>query len=959
MKQFLTCLRLSRIMILYGGVIMETVILIQIFAVAISIFVTVYIYHEKESESQKYLGLLSIAILFQMVGYLFEVTSDSVEGILIATKLQYFGLSYTSTFLMFLIMRCCNLEVKTIFSAAVTMLDTIFVISALTMEYHEFCYKSYELVTTPGGGVYLSFEPGCLLVFSVFVQITWLVVLFFFSLRNYLLNKTKLNFIIMMMSGVSFLPIVAVALNSTVFDFYNNLVEMTCLIAFLIQTVIVIRFRIFDSIQSAKDDIVQTISEGLFIIDVSKKLLYANEVALSILPELTVEQEQKRIINHIYRSNKKTLTYNGRQYSVSVAPFYDRRILKGYNLWLFDKTEEAEVTKRLIEIKEQAEEANKAKTMFLANMSHEIRTPMNAIIGTTEMILRENVSESIEEKVNSIRNAGNILLSIINDILDFSKIESGKMSVNEVDYKPGILLKDITDSIRIRLEEKNIEFRVHVKESLPKVLHGDETHVRQIFTNILNNAVKYTKSGHVTLNVDWQQSNGMALIRVSVEDTGCGIPPENIPTLFNSFERADMIKNRTIEGTGLGLAISKRLIESMGGTISVKSEYGKGSIFSFFIFQGVVDYSPTGDYNVLTEREARELKRGSETFIAPMAKILAVDDNITNLKVIQGILSMYQMRVDIAMSGEECLDKIQKNHYHLVLMDQMMPVMDGIETTKRIRAFDDQYMRKIPVIALTANAIRGSREMFLENGFQDYISKPMDIALLEKVLRTYLPKDFIYYVDKNDPKIQLGREITIPNVDVEKGIENYGNSRNRYFQILRYIYDDGEEQIARMRSFIEEKKYDSYTFDAHALKGLARGIGAMKLAQLAMEQEMASRDGNYFVVEEGANVLFEEYEMLLANIKYVFQQNNIPLKDENETSNGEVMEEDELKCRLYSLFESLEMLEQQEADKKIKVILSYEMNELLRKRLEEAKDAIRKFEYELAEELVRKALEEA
>lgn len=936
---------------------MQTVLLIQIFAVLISVFVTVYIYHEKESESQKYLGLLSMTILFQMLGYLFEITATSLEGKLISTQIQYFALSYSATFLLFLIMRCCNIEVKILFSASVAAIDTVFAIGAMTMQYHDLIYKSYRLESN-SSGTFLTFETGVLMSVFYCWQFLILATIIFYAVYNYIKTKTKLNILIILMAVFGLLPFVAVALNSFLFDFENNLVEMGCLIAFLIQTIIVIRFRIFDSMQSAKDDIVQTVSEGLFIIDVSKKLLYANEVALSILPELSVEQEQRRIINHIYRSNKKTLTYNGRQYVVSVAPFYDRRILKGYNLWLFDKTEEAEVTKRLIEVKEQAEEANKAKTMFLANMSHEIRTPMNAIMGTTEMILRENVSDSVKDKIHSIQNAGNILISIINDILDFSKIESGKMSVNETNYRPGILLKDITDSVRTRLEEKNVEFRVHVKPSLPKVLHGDETHVRQIFTNILNNAVKYTKSGFVELNVDWEQRNGMALIRVSVEDSGCGIPQDNIPTLFNSFERADMIKNRTIEGTGLGLAICKRLVESMGGAIGVKSVYGKGSIFNFHIYQSVVDYTPTGDYNVLTKAEEKELKRSSESFIAPMAKILAVDDNITNLKVIQGLLTMYQIRVDIAMSGEECLDKIQKNHYHLILMDQMMPVMDGIETTRRIRAFDDRYLRNIPVVALTANAIRGSREMFLENGFQDYISKPLDITLLEKVLRKYLPKDFIYYVDKENPAVRLGKEIVIPNVDVEKGIEHYGNSRNRYLQILRYIYDDGAEQIARMRANVEAGNYEAYTFDAHALKGLARGIGAMRLSELAMEQEMASRDGEYYVVVEGAPVLFEEYEMLLANIKFVFQENNIPLEEEKEASKGETLDRDAFTSRLESLLESLEMLEQQEAEKKIKVILTFEMDQTTRIALEKAKDAIRKFEYELAEEQVRLLLEE-
>lgn len=934
---------------------MDMMIGIQILAVAITIFVTIFIYHENVSESQKYLGLLSVSVLFQMIGYLLELTAKSAEGLIMATKIQYFGLSFMATFLLFLIMRCCNIEVKTIFSIVLTCIDAVFVFSSLTLEYHDLYYKSYELLEADGR-TYLIFEPGVLLVVAFFFQVLLSILQLVITIRNYMINRNRMNIYIILISSVTLIPYISIILNHTVLDYRNNLMEMGCLLAFLIQTCFIIRFRIFDSIQSAKDDIVQTVSEGLFIIDVSKKLLYANEIALSILPELSIEQEQQKIINHIYRNNKKTLDYGGRHYKVSVVPFYDKRILKGYNLWLFDKTEETEVTHRLIEVKEQAEEANRAKTMFLANMSHEIRTPMNAIMGTTEMILRENIAESVEEKVYSIRNAGEMLISIINDILDFSKIESGKMSVNETNYQPGLLIKEVADTIRQRLDEKNIAFKVYVKETLPKVLHGDETHVRQIFNNILNNAVKYTKSGFVELNVDWKQQNGMALIRVSVEDSGCGIPQESMSNLFNSFERADMIKNRTIEGTGLGLAISKRLVESMGGSISVKSTYGKGSVFSFYFYQGVVDYSHTGDINAINEWEENSVKRSTETFIAPLAKVLAVDDNITNLKVIQGILSMYQIRVDTAMSGAECLDKIQKNHYHLILMDQMMPVMDGIETTSRIRATQDRQLKNIPIIALTANAIRGSREMFLENGFQEYISKPMDINVLEKVLCNFLPKEFIHYVDKKDPNIRLGQKLEIPNVDVEKGIENYGNSRTRYYQILRYIFDDGPEHIARMRRQINAKKYDEYVFDAHALKGLARGIGASRLAQLAMEQEMAAREQNYYIIEDGASELFKEYEMLLANIKFVFKQNNIPLKEETEIKNKAV-EENVFVDKINLLLESLDMLEQQEAEKQIKEILSYEIRVEERKELMQAYEAIRKFEYETAEEHVRKILE--
>ena len=917
--------------------------------------ITFLVYNEKFSENQKYLGLVSVSAFICIIGCFLGDLAASGGELIVAAKIQYFGVAYLYTFLLLFVMRSCNIKVHTVVAAALIFIDTIMLTGVLLMDYHDLFFEEYYAKKV-GEFYQLVYTPGKLMIIWYIYHFVLLANSLFITIRNQKTFKTKTSKFIFFFPIAFFTFWLCTVMENFHIHPYARYSEFILVAALIIIAIIIFRFRIFDTIQVAKEDVVQNIDEGFFVIDIGKNLLYANDVALEILPELKLPNQQSRIINQIYRSNKKIIHLGRRQYSISVVPFYDKNTLKGYNLWLFDKTEEQEYNKHLLELKEQAEEANKAKTMFLANMSHEIRTPMNAIMGTTEMILRENTSEAVENHANSIKNAGNILISIINDILDFSKIESGKMNVNDVNYKPGFLIKDITDSIKTKLEEKGIMFEIHVKETLPKVLHGDETHVRQVFTNILTNAVKYTQRGYVAMNVDWELQNGMALIRVSVEDTGCGISEEHMKTLFNSFERADMIKNRTIEGTGLGLAITKRLIENMGGSISVKSTYGEGSIFSFYFYQGIVDYAPTGDYNVLTEKEEEELKSSNESFIAPMAKVLAVDDNVTNIKVIQGILSMYQIRVDTATSGQECLEKLQSNHYHLILMDQMMPIMDGIETTRAIRELPDKEVRNIPVIALTANAIRGAREMFMENGFQDYISKPMDIGILEKILRKYLPNEFIHLVDKKNPKISLGKPIQIPQVDVDAGIANYGNSRQRYIQILRYIYDDGEEQIARMRKQVRNKKYDEFLFEAHALKGLAKGIGAAELSELARVQEMAAREKHYNVIDEGADHLFEQYQMLLANIKYVFQENGIALTEEVKVQDVELTAS-EYTAQLLSMMGSLDMLEQQEAEKKVNALLSFRMGDEKRRTLEDVRRCIKNFDYEEAKKLVQKLLQ--
>ena len=934
---------------------MNYIAIAHIICILIVGVITFLVYNEKFSENQKYLGLVSVSAFICIIGCFLSDLASSEGALIVAVKIQYFGVAYLYTFLLLLIMRSCNAHVHSSAAAVLIIIDTVMLTGALLMDYHDLFFEEFYAKKVDGM-FQLVYTPGKMMICWYIYHFGLLLNAFIITIRNQIVYKTKNSKYIIIFPIAFFVFWLCTVMENFHIHPYARYSEFILVAALIVIAIIIFRLRIFDTVQVAKEDVVQTIDEGFFVIDIGKNLLFANEVALSILPELKLPNQQSRIINQIYRSNKKVIHIGSKQYSISVVPFYDKNTLKGYNLWLFDKTEEQEYNKRLLELKEQAEEANKAKTMFLANMSHEIRTPMNAIMGTTEMILRENTSKSVENHANSIKNAGNILISIINDILDFSKIESGKMNVNDINYKPGFLIKDITDSIRPKLEEKGVMFEIHVKETLPKVLRGDETHVRQVFTNILTNAVKYTQRGYVAMNVDWELQNGLALVRVSVEDTGCGISEEHMKTLFNSFERADMIKNQTIEGTGLGLAITKRLIESMGGSISVKSTYGEGSIFSFYFYQSIVDYAPTGDYNVLTEKEEEELKSSNESFIAPMAKVLAVDDNVTNIKVIQGILSMYQIRVDTATSGQECLEKLTKNHYHLILMDQMMPIMDGIETTHKIREFQDKEIRNIPVIALTANAIRGAREMFLENGFQDYISKPMDINVLEKVLRKYLPTEFIHLVDKKNPKISIGKPIVIPQVDVDAGIENYGNSRQRYIQILRYIYDDGEEQIVRMKKQVREKRYDDYLFEAHALKGLAKGIGAMQLSDKAKEQEMAAREQNYSVIDEGADHLFEQYQMLLANIKFVFQDNGIALTEELKVQDVELTPS-EYTAQLLSMMGSLDMLEQQEAEKKVNAMLSFRMEDDKRKILEDVKRCIKNFDYDEAKALAQKLLQ--
>lgn len=415
-----------------------------------------------------------------------------------------------------------------------------------------------------------------------------------------------------------------------------------------------------------------------------------------------------------------------------------------YSIYFFnDVTQERQAFRMLEESRMIAEEANRAKSNFLANMSHEIRTPMNAIIGMSDIILQSSdIPEKTLSQVNEINVAGHNLLGIINDILDISKIEAGKYELITDEYELPSLIHDVSNIISIRLQETNAAFVVKLDETLPKKLIGDVGRIRQILLNILGNAVKFIKKGSVTFSVTWNKDKGEPKLMFDVADTGIGIKPEDIDKIFGSFSQVDTRKNRNIQGTGLGLAISKHMAELMGGNITVDSVYGEGSTFHITICQGIKFYEPLGEQlkEALENRQYRTVvaKKTVNIVPRPNAKVLIVDDTKVNLMVARGIMKKYGMQIDTATSGKEAIEKVQQTDYDIVFMDHMMPEMDGVEATKKIRELGDKF-KKLTIIALTANAISEAKEMFLQEGLQDFLAKPIETNALDDILNRWIP----------------------------------------------------------------------------------------------------------------------------------------------------------------------------------------------------------------------------
>lgn len=416
----------------------------------------------------------------------------------------------------------------------------------------------------------------------------------------------------------------------------------------------------------------------------------------------------------------------------------------GYVVSVTDMTEKMAYISEIEEARRNADKANESKSAFLASMSHEIRTPLNAVIGMDEMIMREHDVEEMHKLAGNIMDAGKSLLTIIDDILDFSKIESGMMTIVEGNYDYAQSVRELNSIVSYRAKKKGLNLTFDIDENIPCRLHGDELRIRQILLNIINNAVKYTKVGwvKVSMSCEWTDDENIVLV-VAIEDTGIGIKKEDIPKLFEKFKRLDENINHRVEGTGLGLSIVYGLVNMMKGEVTVKSVYQRGSIFTVRIPQRVVDRQPVGSFNIEYSKERKEYK---ESFKAPDAKLLVVDDNQINLKIVQGLLKRTEIQVDMANSGFDCLRMVKNKGYDIILLDHMMPEIDGIEVLKRLKHMDENMSKEAPVIALTANAMVGAKEEYISYGFDDYIAKPIDAKELEDTIRNYLPQNLVHKV---------------------------------------------------------------------------------------------------------------------------------------------------------------------------------------------------------------------
>ena len=790
-------------------------------------------------------------------------------------------------------------------------------------------------------------------------------------------------------------------------------------------------------------------------------LLSGIPVSFLILYHLVFLQEYQR-----YTYNDWTLLLQ--QFcSIYIANYIIYRMVK----------KQLEINDRQAKMIRDLKAAERSKDDFLANISHEIRTPVNTICGMSEIVLREDITDKVREDVYSIQEAGRGLISVVSDVLDFSELQTGKMQLEEVEYNIMSTIHDVMNMSMSKREQKKIEFIVDCSAKIPSRLAGDEQKIRRVIMNLMDNAVKFTSEGCISIIISCRKTKAGINLMVKVRDTGIGIREENIEKLFNSFSQVDTRRNRQEGGLGLGLAISRALVEEMGGFITIESTFGAGTQVKFVIPQKVVDDTPivvlkspedlnVGVYinpereeqvetrerytkstaNMIKEtgikgcicRNIGELKRGEQRepfthiflsltsykeeeayfdhlsqqtniivlleqsedgqitngrikriykpffvlsvaailneeqaytcrkgsahvhnrFIAPQVHVLAVDDNLMNIRVLEGLLKPYQIQLTRAVSGFEALEKIETMDYDFIFMDHMMPEMDGVETLQRIRQKRGSYFKNVPVIALTANAIAGMRGMFLEKGFQDFMAKPVELSVLERVLERNIPANKLQKITAaevaEEPHIQgdgvKEQDLKAEGLDVEKGISYCGGMDN-YIEVLKIHCEEGDGNLEKLQNCYQQKDWKNYTIYVHALKSSMKSIGADKLSEMAKQLEAAGKEENTSVICKQHDKMIEEYKRILHMLKERYDSRDE--EKEEEAAGQEVLDEEVFDAYLKDLEDATYRLAKEEMSDILTKLQGYSYHgKSLEKPLEQVKKKVEMLDLMSALEVV-------
>lgn len=849
-------------------------LLLHIFGVLVAFDLLVIVFRKEDTNYRGELILTIACCLVTLVAKSIYIVGGQKETMVVIGKMEYLGKCFGNFCALMFMIRWKNIKIPQWVIHLLLVVNMGFYVMIATVDYHHLYYKDYWLAPSKANlnGYTLEISPAPMYyVYMAFllaeIMTTIGIIISSYCSQRSMPNKGKIHFL---MIAAMLSPMLLLSLRILKILKGDDPTPLGILLSCIFMSIAVVKYGLFDPVKNAKNYIIDNLKEAVIVTDADHRFLFLNSMADKIITSINKEQGYSTDdkIYAFIQGSQDFFDWKDRHYQVEETVLKDNELIQGYMMTIVDVTkiiEQNHLMKRLVL---QTEDANRAKTNFVSNMSHEIRTPMNSIVGITEILLRSRHSPKEQEYLLNIQSSGRVLLTIINDVLDCSKMEAGKMQLFDEPYDTCSLFHDLRISMENRIGHSGLELIYDIDQDIPCKLKGDMGRIRQVIINLVNNAIKYTEKGSVRFSVHVRQKNtDKVMLYYEVADTGIGIRKEDQKILFDAFQRVEMDRNRYVEGTGLGLTISQNLVNMMGGVIEVESEYGKGSRFFFTIEQTIIDPTPVSAVNYNGQKDNVTEKEAECLFIAPEAHILLVDDNELNLVVAKELLKPLRMQIDTAENGLQAVKMVRGSQYDLVLMDHMMPVMDGIEAAKAIRALPEDKYQKLPIIALTANAMVDARKEFLNAGMNGFVAKPIDFARICNQLKLWLPKDLVRDVPKEEAKKLLADDLSDREIQpedpqmgfsFEEGVNHCG-SKAALMKTIRIFYRTIDSKADKIEQCLKEGLISDYVVEVHALKSSALLIGAVPLSEAAKELEGYGKQGKTELLEEKTPDLLAMY----------------------------------------------------------------------------------------------------
>lgn len=849
-------------------------LLLHIFGVLVAFDLLVIVFRKEDTNYRGELILTIACCLVTLVAKSIYIVGGQKETMVVIGKMEYLGKCFGNFCALMFMIRWKNIKIPQWVIHLLLVVNMGFYVMIATVDYHHLYYKDYWLAPSKANlnGYTLEISPAPMYyVYMAFllaeIMTTIGIIISSYCSQRSMPNKGKIHFL---MIAAMLSPMLLLSLRILKILKGDDPTPLGILLSCIFMSIAVVKYGLFDPVKNAKNYIIDNLKEVVIVTDADHRFLFLNSMADKIITSINKEQGYSTDdkIYAFIQGSQDFFDWKDRHYQVEETVLKDNELIQGYMMTIVDVTkiiEQNHLMKRLVL---QTEDANRAKTNFVSNMSHEIRTPMNSIVGITEILLRSRHSPKEQEYLLNIQSSGRVLLTIINDVLDCSKMEAGKMQLFDEPYDTCSLFHDLRISMENRIGHSGLEPIYDIGQDIPCKLKGDMGRIRQVIINLVNNAIKYTEKGSVRFSVHVRQKNtDKVMLYYEVADTGIGIRKEDQKILFDAFQRVEMDRNRYVEGTGLGLTISQNLVNMMGGVIEVESEYGKGSRFFFTIEQTIIDPTPVSAVNYNGQKDNVTEKEAECLFIAPEAHILLVDDNELNLVVAKELLKPLRMQIDTAENGLQAVKMVRGSQYDLVLMDHMMPVMDGIEAAKAIRALPEDKYQKLPIIALTANAMVDARKEFLNAGMNGFVAKPIDFARICNQLKLWLPKDLVRDVPKEEAKKLLADDLSDREIQpedpqmgfsFEEGVKHCG-SKAALMKTIRIFYRTIDSKADKIEQCLKEGLISDYVVEVHALKSSALLIGAVPLSEAAKELEGYGKQGKTELLEEKTPDLLAMY----------------------------------------------------------------------------------------------------